>query len=342
MRRTRDEDASVDDAQRDDRVHVNTGATCNNNCLFCMEANREGRSINNSAITPEVVRGILESRRGAPEVCFTSGEPTTNPNLAQYASWARELGYERVSVMSNGRLFAYESYVRRLVAAGMNRFIISLHGHEAKIHEGLTRTPDSFAQTVEGVKNVAKCVRHGCELHVSAVVTTRNVAHLGDIYAFARGLGAQQVIFNTLQVSGRADSHFEQVTPSYSTVVREFRAFLEHAGKTEPRVMAFLLDVPPCVTTGIADFNRGHVERHVHFGVASGDWAEWSAAVAAGLDDLDVRLVPLDGRLFGGTGRTKGPECARCVLAPSCEGVWYHYVRRNGWAEFQPVLQEPA
>lgn len=321
-------------------MHVNTGAHCNNNCLFCMEANREGRTINNSAITPEVVRGILESRRGAGEVCFTSGEPTTNPHLPEYASWARELGYRRVSVMSNGRLFAYESYVRRLLAAGMNRFIISLHGHEAKLHDGLTRTPGSFEQTVAGIRNVAKYARRGCELHVSTVVTTRNVGELGAIYAFVRGLGAEQVIFNTLQVSGRADSQFEQVTPSYTNVVREFRAFLDKAGKSEERVMAFLVDVPPCLTVGIPDFNRGHVERHVHFGVARGDWADWSAAVATGLEQLDERLVPLDGRLFGSSGRTKGPDCARCALEPSCEGVWYQYARRMGWDELRPVPPE--
>jgi len=337
MERARDGDAGAGDALRQERVHVNTGAHCNNNCLFCMEANREGRSINNSAITPEMVRGILESRRGAAEVCFTSGEPTTNPHLPEYASWARELGYRRVSVMSNGRLFAYESYVRRLVAAGMNRFIISLHGHEAKLHEGLTRTPGSFEQTVSGIANIAKYLRHGCDLHVSTVVTTRNVPHLRDIYALVRGLGAQQVIFNTLQVSGRADSNFDQVAPSYSSVVAEFVALLEDAATREDRVMAFLVDVPPCVTVGVPDFNRGHVEPHVHFGVATGDWAEWSAAVAAGLDELDSRLVPLDGSLFGRAGRSKRPECAGCKLDQSCEGVWYHYVRRMGWDEFQPV-----
>jgi hypothetical protein len=32
----------------------------------------------------------------------------------------------------------------------MNRFYISIHGHTKKLHEGLTRTPESFEQTVAG------------------------------------------------------------------------------------------------------------------------------------------------------------------------------------------------
>ena len=33
----------------------------------------------------------------------------------------------------------------------MNRFYVSIHGHTKKLHEGLTRTPESFEQTVAGL-----------------------------------------------------------------------------------------------------------------------------------------------------------------------------------------------
>ena len=86
-----------------ERVHVSIGAVCNNNCIFCMEEDREAREVNNGAMTPERVRWILEEHRGAEEVCFTSGEPTTRPELPELVRWAKELGYRRISVMTNGR-----------------------------------------------------------------------------------------------------------------------------------------------------------------------------------------------------------------------------------------------
>jgi len=41
--------------QRRPRVHILTGAVCNNNCIFCMEEDREGRYVTNSATNDERV-----------------------------------------------------------------------------------------------------------------------------------------------------------------------------------------------------------------------------------------------------------------------------------------------
>ena len=42
------------------RLHVAIGPICNNNCIFCMEEDREGRREVNAALTAEDVRQILE------------------------------------------------------------------------------------------------------------------------------------------------------------------------------------------------------------------------------------------------------------------------------------------
>ena len=70
----------------DERVHIAIGAVCNNNCIFCMEEDREGRREVNSRTDDSLVRWILEQNPGAEEICFTSGEPTTNPALP-LANW---------------------------------------------------------------------------------------------------------------------------------------------------------------------------------------------------------------------------------------------------------------
>ena len=93
-----------------ERVHVSIGAVCNNNCVFCMEEDRDGRYVNNSAMTAERVRWILEENRGAEEVCFTSGEPTTRPELPDFVAQARTLGYGRISMMTNGRRLSHLPY----------------------------------------------------------------------------------------------------------------------------------------------------------------------------------------------------------------------------------------
>ena len=105
-----------------ERVHVSIGAVCNNNCIFCMEEDREAREVNNGAMTPERVRWILEEHRGAEEVCFTSGEPTTRPELPDFVKWAKALGYRRISIMTNGRRSGHFPYAVALAMFWNSRF----------------------------------------------------------------------------------------------------------------------------------------------------------------------------------------------------------------------------
>ncbi len=249
-----------------ERVHVSIGAVCNNNCVFCMEEDRDGRYVNNSAMTAERVSWILEENRGAEEVCFTSGEPTTRPELPDFVAQARALGYGRISTMTNGRRLSHLPYAAHLVKAGMNRFYISIHGHTQKLHEGLTRTPGSFDQTVAGLDTVTRLKRFGVELHTSTVITDRNLPYMLDIYRFLRGHGVDQVVFNVMQANGRANTYFEQIFPRYSDIAATFSRFCQDVGESRP--MAFLVDIPLCTTEGIPDFNRGYVERYRHFDLA--------------------------------------------------------------------------
>ena len=323
-------------AEQDERVHIPIGAVCNNNCIFCMEEDREGRYVNNSAMTPERVRWVLEKHRGAEEVCFTSGEPTTRDDLPQFLQWARQLGYSRISVMTNGRRLSHQRYATALIKRGLNRIYISIHGHEKRLHEGLTRTPGSFEQTVLGLESVARLKRFGVELHTSTVVTKRNLPHLGDIYAFLRGVGVDQVVFNVMQANGRAHTYFEQLFPTYTEIAAEFRRFID--ASREPRPMAFLVDIPLCTTEDIPDFNRGYVEKYRHYDLESqAPPVPESRAARRGDGNGKGLLVVLRSDLDE-SERAKRKECRRCRYTEQCEGVWRNYVSRYGWDEFSPVI----
>jgi cyclic pyranopterin phosphate synthase len=318
-----------------ERVHVSIGAVCNNNCVFCMEEDREGRYVSNSAMTAERVRWILEEHRGADEVCFTSGEPTTRPDLPEFVAWAKALDYRRISVMTNGRRLSHLPYAALLAKQGMNRFYVSIHGHDRRLHEGLTRTPESFEQTVAGLDAIAKLKRFGVELHTSTVVTDRNLPHLGEVYRFLRAHGVDQVVFNVMQANGRADTYFEQIFPRYSEIAAAFRRFLDEVGEARP--MAFLVDIPLCATEAIPDLNRGYVERYRHF-----DLAEQASLPATQAPERVQRgrgrgLVLVTRQDLDDAQRDKRPECAGCKYDAACEGVWRNYLKRYGWDGLEPV-----
>ncbi len=321
--------------RQQERVHVSIGAVCNNNCVFCMEEDRDGRYVNNSAMTGDRVRWILDSHRGAEEVCFTSGEPTTRPDLPELVGYAKALGYRRISVMTNGRRLSHLPYAALLAKAGMNRFYVSIHGHDKKLHDGLVRTPGAFEQTVAGLDSVAKLKRFGVDLHTSTVITDRNLPHLGAIYAFLRSHGVDQVVFNVMQANGRANTFFEQIFPKYTDIAAEFARALAATGEAKPQ--AFLVDIPLCTTTHVPDFNRGFVEKYRHF-----DLAEQAALTEARKAEREQSgrgkgLVLVTRSDLDEAERHKRPECATCRHDGQCEGVWRNYTRRYGWDEFVPV-----
>jgi MoaA/NifB/PqqE/SkfB family radical SAM enzyme len=336
-------DESIADriATRGARVHILTGAVCNNNCVFCMEEDREQRYVTNSQTTDETVSWILSQHDRFEEVCFTSGEPTTNPRLHHWVKMAKDAGARCISMMTNGRALSHDKFAKRLMALGMNRFYISIHGHTKKLHEGLTRTPDCFEQTLGGIDTIAKYKRFGIELHTSTVITKRNLPHMGDIYRFLRSHGVDQVVFNVMQANGRADTYFDLIFPTYVEIAAVAREFLAeqtgHESGREPQVQAVLVDIPLCTTEGIPDHNRGYVENYVHYehedthGLLSEEILGERVGGSAG-ELVQIRRSDLDDN-----ARHKRAECRECKYFDVCEGVWGNYLRRRGWGEFVPV-----
>ncbi len=324
---------------REQRVHILTGAVCNNNCIFCMEEDRDARYVTNSATTDETVKWILAQHDRYEEVCFTSGEPTTNKRLPHWVRMAKQAGARCISMMTNGRALSYERYAKMLVARGMNRFYISIHGHTKKLHEGLTRTPGSFEQTVGGLDMVTSLKPYGVQLHTSTVITKRNLPHMASIYRFLRAHGVDQVVFNIMQANGRANTYFDQLFPTYTEIAEVARAFFNEQYKREREVMAFLVDIPLCTTTGIPDFNRGYVEDYVHFEPPNeiNEMLLDEVQMAARAGGENGELVQIRRGDLDDNQRRKRAECQTCRYERVCEGVWGNYLRRYGWDEFSPV-----
>jgi cyclic pyranopterin phosphate synthase len=250
---------------------------------------------------------------------------------------AKDAGAECISMMTNGRALMYPKYTRGLVGLGMRRFYVSIHGHDKKLHEGLTRTPKSFEQTVAGIREVAKLIPMGVQLHTSTVVTKRNLPHMRDIYLFLRELGVQQVVFNIMQANGRANTFFDQLFPTYTEIAAEAERFVRAQLEHEDPVQAYFVDIPLCTTTALPDHNRGYVEDYVHF-----EPDDQKHLIA--IDELQDRVGGQDGELvqirrsdLDDNERRKRSECQQCKYEPVCEGVWGNYLRRYGWDEFVPV-----
>ena len=345
------DEPGVTNFEERERLHVDIGSFCNNNCIFCMEEDRQGRASRVGSIGPEEVRSILEANVFREEVIFVSGEPTLNSHFLEYVQWAKELGYRSVGVISNGRRFAYLPFARGAVVRGLNHVIISLHGGNAGIHDGLVRTPGAFEQARDGILHLSGLKRRGARLrlHTSTVLSKRNakVEVLSELVDFLR-LHADQMVFNIMQPFGRGLKHLDRLMLRYSEMGPILgRFFAEYDAGGLP---IYLVDIPYCATegVGIPDAARGFVERYVHYDRDTGDSAfakdpkEGGSPLRRALLEAEA-AVPVEGLVEKHrdqqeeSKKVRRAACDVCAFSRVCDGVWRNYIDRFGWEEFDPI-----
>jgi MoaA/NifB/PqqE/SkfB family radical SAM enzyme len=109
---------------------------------------------------------------------------------------AKKIGYTRVQVISNGRMFAYDNFLNTAVSSGLDEITFSIHGHTEKLHDFLTNTPGSFNESLKGLKNALKIKK--LIVNIDVVINKRNVKYLKDILDYFMLLGVNE--FDLLQV----------------------------------------------------------------------------------------------------------------------------------------------
>ncbi len=285
---------------------------CNNRCVFCVQGDKRhefpARPL--SRIRAELAEAYACGARAA---VFTGGEPTLHEALVPAVAAAKEIGYRRLHIQTNGRMFCYEPFCLRLLAAGARHFTISLHGATAKTHDALTRAPGSFAQSAQGVRNLKKL---GAVVSVNTVIARDNVRALPAIARLLVKLGADGFQFAFPHILGSAAENASAVVPPIKLAARYAMKGLAvglEAGKT-----VTVEAIPACLLPGFEKY-RAETLRQEAFVFDSGFKLPRSSY---------NRICE---------GKALGPRCNRCRYRNACEGPWKEYPKLFGWDEFTPV-----
>jgi len=334
--------------QVSERLHICVGYSCNNNCVFCMEEDREGRYKRLINQTESDVWKMLSSNPNVKEVMFTSGEPTLHPLLPRYIRMARDAGMEVIGLITNGRMLSYMPYARLLCKSGLNHVLVSIHGPNAKVHDALTRTRGAFAQTTKGLENLALLKKEFVlKVHTSYVVNKRNFRFFKEFFDAMQPYDIDQFVFNVMMLDGRGGKLANILMPRYTEIASEFLRFTQSlAPQDVSRV--FLLDIPYCTTTALPDCTRGYVERYFHFEPEDSitfSREKEEVLVEKGLvkpkamDGDKAKYTIVTKSAHDEAVRVKRDECKQCGYNHICRGVFQKYVDLYGWDEFVPVVR---
>jgi molybdenum cofactor biosynthesis enzyme MoaA len=286
---------------------------CNLRCLGCRACGGDAAT---ERLAPERVAGLLRDgmNAGIREVWFGGGEPTLRDDLLPLVRRARELGYERVVVQTNGMRLAYRAYARALCDAGVTDFRVNAKSARAEIHDALVSVPGSHALLVQGLGNLAHI---GATVAADVLLTRATAPHLEETVTFFADHGVSKFALWLLFAD---DKLVEPGDPR------------DVAGEV-PRI-ANLVDAMRKAATAARVRGASLVSHHTPPCTLPPDLrALWQPAA-----DLAMTVVDPGGHAFAletspyeGAGLISA--CAGCAAAARCGGPRTDYLRLHGASE---------
>jgi len=224
-------------------MYTKLGWQCNANCIFCAVGGDSGtRELSTELVVQQLKLG---RKYNATILTISGGEPTTRNDLTFLIQVARQLGYTKVHIQTNGRALRSEQYCRELLDAGVTKFLISLHGHTAMLHDQLTRARGSFGQTSRGIHNLAQAASPGL-LQTNTTIVAHNYEYLPEIVAYLEKLGVTHINLSYVQPSGYARGIMAQLSPRMTDVAIRIRQVLRCPSV---RTHVVIDGIPPCLLT---------------------------------------------------------------------------------------------
>ncbi|HOO55345.1 MAG TPA: radical SAM protein [bacterium] len=168
---------------------------CNNNCVFCLDkSNQDGTVLPFDELVEEFRRGRED---GATRLILSGGEATMHPRFIDLVREGSRLGFRRVQVVSNGRMFAYRKFLEQAIKAGLGEITFSMHGHTPELHDAQTRIKGSFVQALAGIINALDSGK--LIVNVDIVINRFNYKVIDKIMDFFIGVGIRE--FDLLHVT---------------------------------------------------------------------------------------------------------------------------------------------
>lgn len=180
-------------------LEVAAGYDCNLRCTGCFSCSADASQQMDSR---EALGWLRQGRvDGARHAWFGGGEPTLRRDFLPLLRAAKQLGYERIKVQTNGLLFAYPQLVERAVSAGMTEANLLLRSLDPATHDALCGREGAHALLTKALGNLRDRVR----LEGDVLVTTDTVEELPRLVSHYAGQGFARFSVWLFSAAGNPD-----------------------------------------------------------------------------------------------------------------------------------------
>jgi MoaA/NifB/PqqE/SkfB family radical SAM enzyme len=294
------------------RVDLKTGFLCNNNCLFCVQA--DNKCVGNRSFE-KIKKNIIESRKNCEGIVLTGGEVTIRNDFLEIVKLCKNSGYKIIQIQSNGRMFSNIDFCKKTIKAGATEFALALHGFSSEQHDKLTKAKNSFRQTIKGIMNLKKLNK---SVITNTVVVKENFKDLEKIVNLLVKLKVDQFQLAFVHAIGNAKTNFDTVVPNITKASFYIKKALDIGIRNNIRCMAEAM--PYCL---MKDYENQVSENYIPKTQIRGREHQ-------NTNDYENDRVNLS--------KIKFPQCENCKKNDICEGPWKEYPEHFGNDEFQPIL----
>ena len=302
------------------KVVIMTGYKCNNNCIFCYNLHK--RNTPEQPIS-EIFNNILTAKKnGVNYLEIIGGEQTIRKDIIPIVKFADKQNFKIITMTTNGSMLCYKDFAKKIIAAGLNRVVFSIHGHNAGLHDSLTQARGSFDRLMEGIKNAISFGIEVKEIGSNTTIVKQNYKKLPAIGKLIFDLGIRNSEFIFVDPTrGAPYDNFKRFVPRLSEIAPFMNKCLD-IGKKNKIQHWDIRYVPICsfrdYEQQISELNENKIfSNTVH--------------LAPDFTNLDVE----DSRKQ--LVRIKTKKCKKCKKFDICEGLWTEYYKHYGDSELKPI-----
>lgn len=297
---------------------------CQAKCAFCY----------NLPITDELLRRELSlaqaaqalygaARAGVKRLNLHGGEVTLRDDLPKILRLARKVGFEQITLVTNGVRLGDGRYARTLAAAGATHVRLSVHAPDAVGHDAIVAVPGAFARVLRAIGHLR---RLEIPIGLNFVMVRANLDLLpAFLRLFVLREKIEDVIVYFPHERGMMALNAGEIGVAYDEArapLLKAAALLDEAGKLHSLLVA---NVPPCAAPELADLLL--------------DWETEPAEAPSAMIGPEGGRTDLNA--MKDAQRREVPACRVCALRGRCRGVEPEYVGRHGDAEFRALAAVP-
>lgn len=306
-----------------DQVEIQLGHLCNNRCVFCASGFITDMGLAGQEDSGRAFSALAEARAaGARKVTFLGGEPTLQRDFPGLLARARELGFEKIVVFTNGVRSQQRGYLEELLRDGPLTFRISIQGGTETAHDRVVGRKGAFRRIVRSMELLNEL---GQEIECNACLNVHSYRSVEGYPELVRRYGIGEIHLdqvNPHEIGNRPEGYIDSILVRHSEQAGYLGRMLAELESTQgPGYAVTLGNIPYCVMPEWA-----HRIRH---------GGEYTPSLSSNLGGPAPEAHDKYERKTENV--RKATSCGQCVFDSVCIGVYGEYADAFGLDELRPV-----